>query len=240
MERLQNNFVFILGGSSGIGRAILEHFGSKLESSTIVFTWRRKSALEKIDFGFVRGGNEVIPVELDLGKEFEVMAELDKWIGSCKRVIFVACAFELGYDQSGVSGLNAARISKYFNTNVSNFVEVFNAINRARGSKDFTVFNLGSSFGYEGPSYAAANWSLQCVGKASRGIFLRAAQQEKGDFRILTLMPGLVKTEMLQEAKDLGMSSHSEEESSPSEIAIRSFQLLFEDTIDEPYSVFTK
>ena len=86
-------------------------------------------------------------------------------------------------------------------------MEIFNAINSARGSKPFTVFNLGSSFGYEGPSYAAANWSLQCVGKASRDIFLRSAQKETGDFKIITLMPGLVKTEMLQEAKDLGMNT---------------------------------
>ena len=48
---------------------------------------------------------------------------------------------------------------------------------------------------------------IEHVGKASRDIFLRAAQQEKGNFQIVTLMPGLVKTEMLQEAKDLGMNS---------------------------------
>jgi NAD(P)-dependent dehydrogenase (short-subunit alcohol dehydrogenase family) len=94
-----------------------------------------------------------------------------------------------------------------FHTNVSNFVEVFNTVNRARGTKDFTVFNLGSSFGYEGASFAAANWSLQCAAKASRDIFLRSAQKETDDFKIITLLPGLVKTEMLKEAKEKGMNS---------------------------------
>ena len=92
-----------------------------------------------------------------------------------------------------------------FNTNVSNFVEVFNSVNRARGTKPLTVFNLGSSFGYEGASFAAANWSLQCAAKASRDIFLRSAQKETDDFKIITLLPGLVKTEMLKEAKEKGI-----------------------------------
>jgi predicted nucleotide-binding protein len=32
MKNLKNNFVFILGGSSGIGRAILEKLAAELES----------------------------------------------------------------------------------------------------------------------------------------------------------------------------------------------------------------
>jgi NAD(P)-dependent dehydrogenase (short-subunit alcohol dehydrogenase family) len=90
---------------------------------------------------------------------------------------------------------------------VSNFVGVFNSVNRARGTKSFTVFNLGSSFGYEGVSFAAANWSLQSAGKASRDIFLRSAQKETVDFKIITLLPGLVKTEMLKIAKEKGMNT---------------------------------
>jgi NADP-dependent 3-hydroxy acid dehydrogenase YdfG len=78
MKNLKNNFVFILGGSSGIGRAILEKLAAELESSTIVFTWRRKSALEKIDLkSLVRNENKVIPQELDTAKDFEEIEELE-------------------------------------------------------------------------------------------------------------------------------------------------------------------
>jgi NAD(P)-dependent dehydrogenase (short-subunit alcohol dehydrogenase family) len=45
---------------------------------------------------------------------------------------------------------------------------------------------------------------LQCAAKASRDIFLRSAQKETDDFKIITLLPGLVKTEMLEEAKEKG------------------------------------
>ena len=96
MPELKNNFVFILGGSSGIGRAILEKLAAELESSTIVFTWRRKSALDKIDLkSLVRNGNEVIPRELDTAEEFEGIKDLGKWTRNCERAMFVACAFEL-------------------------------------------------------------------------------------------------------------------------------------------------
>ena len=97
MQNLKSNFVFILGGSSGIGKAILEKLAAELKSSTIVFTWRRESALEKIDLeSFVKNGNNVISQELDTAKDFEGFEDLDNWMRNCERVIFVACAFDLG------------------------------------------------------------------------------------------------------------------------------------------------
>ena len=96
MSDLKKNFVFILGGSSGIGRSILEKLAAELEYSTIVFTWRRKSALQKIDLkSLVRNGNELIPRELDTAEEFEEIKELEDLTRNCERAIFVACAFEL-------------------------------------------------------------------------------------------------------------------------------------------------
>jgi benzil reductase ((S)-benzoin forming) len=186
------DLALITGGSSGIGRALVESV--PFEGARVIDISRRGGA-----------GVEHFVADLADPASWRAVAELfDREVAGFKgdRVVFVHCAGTL--DPVGFSGeVDAAAYTRQVLLNSAAPQVLGDAFLRAARSTEAACTVLMISSGAAHTRYEG--WSAYCAGKAALDHWVRTAGAEQvrrgGRCRVLAVAPGIVETAMQEELR---------------------------------------
>lgn len=200
------SYLFLTGGSRGIGATIAIEAGRKLgKGSQVVLTARNSQGLEvtKSKILAINPDLKVSIYSMDLSRPSE--AEMRKLLTetfphNAEQAVIIHNAGSIGEPSKRATDHNDLDdLQAYFTMNVFSTVLLNNIFMEVTRSVERFVINITSKLGV----CPYASFSMYCAAKATREMFFRVlAEEEKEDGRltILNYAPGPVDTDMLRKA----------------------------------------
>jgi benzil reductase ((S)-benzoin forming) len=189
------NYYYITGTSKGIGRALVEHLLTDPSNKVVGISRSREIKHSNYEH-----------VSLDLSNIDEVSGFHFVPHHDATRIVLINNAGALGAVRP-VGKLTAHTIAYTYNLNlvspgilINNFINVYDTV-----PVEKMIVNISSGAG----KYPIDGWSVYCASKAGLDMFSRVVAEEQKinkarkrfDFRIFSVAPGVVDTEMQGEIR---------------------------------------
>jgi 3-oxoacyl-[acyl-carrier protein] reductase len=184
----------VIGGSRGIGRAVVERFAADGASVVFSYVQRERDATELAD-KVARTGGSAIPVRADLAHTDEIRKLFDaaeKALGGLDIVVVNAAIAVI----KPMVDLTEAEFDRVFGVNAKgSFVALQEAARRVRRGGRIIATSTG------GTQMLMTQTSLYLGSKAAVEQFVRVLAREVGDRAVTvnTVSPGYTDTELLPE-----------------------------------------
>lgn len=208
MKRL----IIVTGSSRGIGAAIATEFNMLYQNDThLVLIARDLSKLNEVEEKLVAssgGNNKATTIRTD----FSVLTNVEAYYKlfkdnlpseeNLKNFDELICVYNHGTLEFGnISLIAQESLRRKFEINLFSVWSMLGAINLLIPSEVIEKqFHVNITSGYA--QKAVANWSGMCCARASRDMLFNCFALENPSFRILNYEPGIVMTDMLQQAVD--------------------------------------
>ncbi len=195
---MEKKIMLVTGASRGIGAATARLAAGRGYAVAINYL-RNRAAADEIVAGIRAGGGEAVAVQADVASEADVVRmfeEVDRALGPLQALVNNAGILER---QGRVDGMDAARLSRIFATNVTgSFICAREAIARmstARGGSGGAIVNLSSIAARLGApneyvDYAASKGAID-------SMTVGLAKEVAGEgIRVNAVRPGVIYTDI--------------------------------------------
>lgn len=189
---LMKSLLILTGHSKGLGRAILDQFLDEKNTEVI--------AVSRTPLDLQRDGLQEIPLDLSDLNALEMQLSKIFPSGDFDRIILINNAGWIG-EVKPVGKLHPKGIRQVVNLNLAAPMILCDAFAKAyeTHSGQKVIINISSG----AASKPLSGWGEYCTSKAGLAMFSKVAAQELGEkgFRVFSLAPGIVDTEMQAEIR---------------------------------------
>jgi len=193
------NYFFITGSSKGLGKALTELL---LESGNVVYGFARTSSIQHENY---------VHVTLDLNDLDKVQAYEFPVLNEADTIILVNNAGMIG-DIKRIGNIDSESIVSTYNINLispSVLMNSFMASYKDIKADEKLILNISSGAGRA----PMDGWSIYCSTKSGLDMFSKVLNEEaikdKSDFKVLSLSPGLIDSQMQEEIRSSSAADFS-------------------------------
>ena len=173
----------VTGSSSGIGKAISEHF---------LKNGRRVIGLARDHSKFDKGYDNFVPIKVELSNPHELSKSVEKILKQYPKID--TCVSNAGYgDFRALENFSIKQIQDFINVNLlSHIVLCRNIVHNMKTAGEGSLFILGSEAALNGAKYS----TLYSAAKFGLRGFTQSLRSEAGasGVRVCLINPGLVRT----------------------------------------------
>ncbi len=191
--KLYQKSVVVTGASSGMGKAIVEHFAR--EGANIIAVARRKERLEELAASLQEAPGKVIPFVGDVSKEQSMVEAIDLAVKEFGRLDILVNNAGIMDDMSPIGDVKNEKIEQVFAVNVygpmysmRKAVQVF--LEQGNGGNIINVASVGAQRTAAGAVYCASKAAVVAMSKNTAYMYM------PNGIRCNVIAPGGITTEI--------------------------------------------